>query len=138
MRLVSGAFFFALFVFGIAWTVTVPAQSLALKKAQKEIDETIPTYKEEIVEKCGEFKFDMKVDYNSFAAIPERVFLVQAQGLLQVRNALRAICTQSNNTSSRDEDAAQAVRDRGADMLVVGLVVGAGREQHDQGPRKSL
>lgn len=106
------AFFFALFVFAAAWTAVVPAQSLALKKAQKEIDETIPDYKKEIVEKCGEFKFDIKIDYNSFAAIPERVFLVQVSGMLQVRNALRAICTQSNNTSSRDEDGAQAVREK--------------------------
>lgn len=100
---------------------SVSAQSLALKKAQKEIDESIPTYKKEIVEKCGEFKFDMKVDYDSFAAIPERVGLVQSQGLLQVRNALRALCTNSSDTSKRDEDAARAVREKIKLIVVVNI-----------------
>lgn len=114
------AFLFVVFAFAVGASA-VSAQSLALKKTQKEIDDSIPTYKKEIIEKCGDFKFDMKVDYDSFAAIPERLSLVQSQGLLQVRNALRALCTDSNNTSSRDEAAAQAVREKIKTITIVNI-----------------
>ncbi len=114
-------FFLVALAVVIGSVTAVSAQSIALKKAQKEIDELIPTYKKEIVEKCGEFKFDMKVDYNSFAVIPERIGLVDAQGLLQVRNALRAICTSSSRTDKRDEDAAQAVREKIKSIVIVNI-----------------
>ncbi|MEO8073480.1 MAG: hypothetical protein ABI891_14615 [Acidobacteriota bacterium] len=98
------------FMFGTADSVS--AQSLVIAKEKKEIDKTIPQYKQEIIEKCGDFKFEMEVDYDSFTAIPERVTLVGNQGLLQVRNALRRVCTDSSDTSARSEEAAAAVRSK--------------------------
>ncbi len=86
------------------------AQSLAMKKQQKEIDATIDDYKKEIVEKCGEFEFGMSVDYNSFETITDKMGLIPTQGFKQVSNALRAICTNPNDSSQQDADASAAVK----------------------------
>jgi len=107
--------------FSCLFATTVSGQSLELKKAQKEIDPGIATYKSEIIEKCGDFKFEMTVDYNSFSPIPERIGLVNSQGLMQVRNALRAICTNSSRTSERDEDAATAVRSKVKSIVITNI-----------------
>ena len=106
----SVAFCAGFFMFGTADSVS--AQSLVIAKEKKWIEKGIPKYKEEIVEKCGDFKFEMEVDYDSFTPIPERVSLVDSQGLLQVRNALRRVCTDSSDTSARSEEAAAAVRSK--------------------------
>lgn len=90
----------------------IPTGALDIAKEKKWIDKGIPKYKEEIIEKCGDFKFEMEVDYDSFMPIPERVSLVDSQGLLQVRNALRRVCTDSSNTSAQSEEAAAAVRSK--------------------------
>ncbi len=104
----SVAFCAGFFMFGMVDSAS--AQSLVIAKEKKWIDKGIPKYKEEIIEKCGDFKFEMEVDYESFMPIPDRVSLVDSQGLLQVRNALRRVCTDSSDTSAQSEEAAAAVR----------------------------
>lgn len=88
------------------------AQSLALKKQQKEIDATIDDYKKEIVEKCGEFDFELSVDYKAFEAITDKMGLIPTQGFKQVSNALRAICSSSTATGEQDADGAAAVKSK--------------------------
>lgn len=115
----SVAFCAGFFMFGAVDSVS--AQSLVIAKEKKWIDKGIPKYKEEIVEKCGDFKFEMEVDYDSFMPIPDRVSLVDSQGLLQVRNALRRICTDSSNTSAQNEAAAAAVRGKIKRILLTNI-----------------
>ncbi len=108
--LLSGAFCAGIFMTGA--TNIASAQSLVIAKEKKEIDKQIPAYKKEIVEKCGDFKFEIEVDYNSFAEKADVLSLVPTQGIKQAVNALRRICTDSTNTSAQDETAAGAVRNR--------------------------
>jgi len=108
--LLSAAFFAGIFMTGA--TNIASAQSLVVAKEKKEIDKQIPAYKKEIVEKCGDFKFEIEVDYNSFAEKADVLSLVPTQGIKQAVNALRRICTDSTNTSAQDETAAAAVRNR--------------------------
>ena len=98
--------------FAVGTADTVSAQSLMLAKEKKEIDKQIPAYKKEIVEKCGDFKFEIEVDYDSFAEKADVMGLVPTQGIKQTVNALRRICTDSSNTSAQDEMTAEAVRKR--------------------------
>ncbi len=91
---------------------TASAQSLVVAKEKKEIDKQIPAYKKEIVEKCGDFKFEIEVDYDSFAEKADVLSLVPTQGIKQAVNALRRICTDSTDSSAQDETAATAVRNR--------------------------
>lgn len=98
--------------FTAAATDTVSAQSLMLAKEKKEIDKQIPAYKKEIVEKCGDFAFEIEVDYDSFAEKADVMGLVPTQGIKQAVNALRRVCTDSSNTSAQDEAGAEAVRKR--------------------------
>jgi len=93
-------------------TNTASAQSLVIAKEKKEIDKQIPAYKKEIVEKCGDFKFEIEVDYDSFAEKADVLSLVPTQGIKQAVNALRRICTDSSDTSAQDEAAAAAVQKR--------------------------
>lgn len=90
----------------------VSAQSLMLAKEKKEIDKQIPGYKKEIVEKCGEFEFDIEVDYASFADKADVLGLVPTQGIKQATNALRRVCTDSTDSSAQDKMNAEAVRKR--------------------------
>ncbi len=98
--------------FIIGTTNTVSAQLLVIAKEKKEIDKQIPAYKKEIVEKCGDFKFELEVDYDSFAEKADVLSLVPTQGIKQGVNALRRICTDSSNTSEQDKTAAAVVRKR--------------------------
>jgi len=98
--------------FTVGTVNSVSAQSLMLAKEKKEIDKQIPAYKKEIVEKCGDFKFEIEADYDSFAEKADVMGLVPTQGIKQVVNALRRICTDSTDTSSQDEMTAEAVRKR--------------------------
>ncbi len=108
--LLSAAFCAGIFMTGA--TNIASAQSLVVAKEKKEIDKQIPAYKKEIVEKCGDFKFEIEVDYNSFAEKADVLSLVPTQGIKQAVNALRRICTDSTNTSAQDETAAGTVRKR--------------------------
>lgn len=108
--LLSVAFCGVFFTVGTADSVS--AQSLMLAKQKKEIDKEIPAYKKQIVEKCGEFKFDIEVDYDSFAEKTDVLSLVPTQGIFQTVNALRRICTDSSDSSAQDEMTAEAVRKR--------------------------
>ncbi|MDQ3713615.1 MAG: hypothetical protein M3388_15520 [Acidobacteriota bacterium] len=108
--LLSVAFCAGIFMTGA--TNIVSAQSLVVAKEKKEIDKQIPAYKKEIVEKCGDFKFEIEVDYNSFAEKADVLSLVPTQGIKQAVNALRRICTDSTNTSAQDETAAGTVSKR--------------------------
>ncbi len=107
--LLSIAFCAGFFMTGA--TSTASAQSLVIAKEKKEIDKQIPAYKKEIVEKCGDFKFEIEVDYDSFAEKADVLSLVSTQGIKQAVNALRRICTDSTNTSAQDKTAG-AVRNR--------------------------
>jgi len=108
--LLSAVFCAGIFMTGT--TTIVSAQALVIAKEKKEIDKQIPAYKAEIVEKCGDFKFEIEVDYDSFADKANVLSLVPTQGIKQAVNALRRICTDSTNTSEQDETAAAAVRKR--------------------------
>lgn len=98
---------------------SVSAQSLMIAKQKKELDKQIPAYKKEIVEKCGEFKFEIEVDYDSFAEKADVMGLIPSQGFNQVASALRRICTDSTDTSSQDEMTAEAVRKRIKRIVIV-------------------
>ncbi len=76
----SIAFCAGFFMFGAVDSVS--AQSLVIAKEKKWIEKEIPKKQAEIIEKCGDFKFEMEIDYDSFMAIPDRVSLVDSQGLL--------------------------------------------------------
>jgi len=109
-RFLSAVFCAAFLMIGAVTTAS--AQGLVIAKEKKEIEKQIPEYKKEIVEKCGEFKFDIEVDYDSFTEKAAVLSLVPTQGIKQAVNALRRICTDSSDSTAQNEEGAEAVRKR--------------------------